>query len=152
MSCVCVFTPVVVEMAWPVLATALTASLASLGYHVSQEAETRQKEAQAQAKVELELKQTHKFEEGLGEDEELSVEKDGLTLTFKKSADGRLRVCAAGALDEERLRAAGAEAMNKFLQVYVHQKVTAELAKRGFKVEEETLDDGTIRLKARNWG
>ena len=150
----CVFTPVVVDLAWPVVSATIAAAVTSLGYqvvsaHVVEEETTAQ--AQSASTVELTVKQSQGFEESLGEQEQLAVQKGAITLVFRKGADGRLKICATGTgLSDEELKAAGTEAMNAFLQVYVRDKVTAELGKRGFKLQEERLADGSIRLRAKN--
>ncbi|MBI4801480.1 MAG: DUF1257 domain-containing protein [Elusimicrobia bacterium] len=151
MSAVCVFTPAVVEVAWPVVFGLITTALTSMGYAVVKaKTETDEAEAAVSREVDLSLEQSHGFEQTLGEEEEFKLERGGVTLTFKKGADGRLHVCAAGAVqNEDELRAAGKEALNRFMQVYARQKIVTELKKRGFSLTEETLKDGTVRLKAK---
>jgi hypothetical protein len=154
MSCFCVFTPVVVDMAWPVVSATIASAVASLGYQVVSEAVVQEEsvDSRAASTVELTVKQSQGFEESLGEQEQLAVQKGAITLVFRKGADGRLKICATGAgLGDEELKAAGTEAMNAFLQKYVHDKVTAELGKHGFKMQEERLADGTIRLQAKKF-
>lgn len=147
MSAYCVFTPVIVDMAWPVLSSAIASAMVNLGYEVVSTANMTQ---EASSTVELDVKQSQGFEQTLGELEELAVRKGSLSLVFRKGADGRLKICASGrGLSDDELKAAGTEALNGFLQAYVREKVTSELKKRGFKLEEEKLSDGTIRLQAK---
>jgi hypothetical protein len=151
MSALCVFTPVVVDMAWPVLSAAIASAVVNLGYQTVSSSSV-DASARAAGSVELDVKQSQGFEQTLGELEELTVQKGAVTLVFRNGDDGRLKICASGkGLSDEDLRAAGTEAMNAFLQAYVHEKLTAELARRGFKLQEEKLDDGTIRLQAKKW-
>ncbi|MBI5244083.1 MAG: hypothetical protein HY922_10480 [Elusimicrobia bacterium] len=151
MSAVCVFTPVVMEMAWPLVSSIAASALVSLGYQVVQQ-EAAQEEQEAGSSVDLEVSQSHGFEETLGEEEKLVVQKGEVTLTMKKGAEGKLHICAAGkGISEAELKAAGTEAMNRFLQAYVRKKVGDELKKRGFAFEEETLPGGAIRLRAKKW-
>lgn len=151
MSAICVFTPVVVEAAWPVVTGLITTALTSLGYAaVKARTDTAETESAVDREVDLTVDQSHGFEQTLGEEEEFKLQRGGVTLTFKKGADARLHVCAAGATQsEDELRAAGALALNRFMQVYARQKIVAELKKRGFSLTEETLRDGTVRLKAK---
>lgn len=147
MSAYCVFTPVIVDMAWPVLSSAIASAMVNLGYEVVSTANMPQ---EASSTVELDVKQSQGFERTLGELEELAVRKDSLSLVFRKGADGRLKICARGmGLSDDELKAAGTEALNGFLQAYVREKVMSELKKRGFKLDEEKLSDGTIRLQAK---
>ena len=159
MSAICVFTPVVVELAWPVLASAVASALASAGYQVVQSKGKASTSSAAKVaepladRVELEVPQGRDFAEGLGEEEALTLQKDGVELTFRKAVDGRLKVCVrAPGLSEAELSALGQKAVGAFLQSYVRQKVSTELKKRGYSLDEETLADGTVRLKAKRWG
>jgi hypothetical protein len=152
MSAICLFTPVIVETAWPVVATMLTSALGSLGYAVVQGADATVAAAESAA-VELDVPQAGELEQSLGEEEVLTLRREDITLTLRKGADGRLKVCASGAgVGEERLKAAGQEALGRFLQEYSRSRVAAELKKRGFVVTEETLPDGSIRLQAKRLG
>ncbi|MEK7859442.1 MAG: DUF1257 domain-containing protein [Elusimicrobiota bacterium] len=152
MSATCVFTPVVVDMAWPVLSATIASAMTALGYQVAASAAVEETVAAANT-VELTVQQSQGFEESLGDQETLTVKKNALTLVFRKGADGRLKICATGeGLSDSELSAAGTEAMNAFLQSYVREKVAGELKKRGFALTEEKLSDGTIRLQAKKWG
>ena len=147
----CVFTPVVVDVAWPVLSSAIASTMANLGYEVVA-AQTEAAQA-ARRSVELDVRGSQGFEETLGEAEELVVQKGAVTLSFRKGGDGRLKIRASGAsVSEEELRAAGTQALNGFMQAYVHEKVASELKKRGFSMQETKLPDGSIRLLAKKWG
>lgn len=151
MSVVAVFTPMVVQAAWPVVSALAVSALGSLGYAVVRGKTSVSDDTKAEAKVELPVKQSQGFEQTLGEEEELSLQRQDIKLTFKKGADGKLKVCVTGRKDDAELAAAGREALDKFMQAYAHQKIAAELKKRGFTLEEERLEDGTIRLKARKY-
>ncbi len=151
MSAMCVFTPVIVEVAWPVVSALATAALTGAGYKVVGEAANVQ--TLNEHRVELEVKQNGEFNKSVGEGGEVVLRKGKITLTFKKGADGRLKVCASAAgMSEAELKKVGQDAMNAFLQAYVRERVAVELKKRGFKLEEQRLSDGSIRLKAKKWG
>jgi len=150
MSACCVFTPVVVDMAWPILSSVIASAVTSLGYEMAV-GRTEEKTSTTN-RIELTVKQSRGFEESLGEQEELTVQRGMVRLTFRKGADGKLKICASGQdLSDEELKAAGTEAMNGVLQAYVREKVTTELKRKGFAVQEEKLPDGTIRLQVKNW-
>ena len=156
MSAVCVFTPMLVELAWPMVAAALSTALTSLGYDAVAAAKASTlgtaTSGQAQRTVDLAVKQSGSFEESLGEEETLTLQRDDVTLSFSKGADGRLKAqaCSSTRSDAE-LKALGTEALDKFMQAYVRQKIVAELKKKGYTLEEEKLPDGTVHLKARKW-
>lgn len=157
MSAVCIFTPMVMELAWPALAQAIGASLAAAGYQAVKATGAAAKQrassdGKAERAVEFDAASGGEFAEGLGEDEELRFEKDGITFVFRRSPEGKLRVCACGrGASERELTEAAQRALNAFLQDYVRRRVTAELRKRGYALEEERLADGTVRVKARDF-
>lgn len=155
MSVVAVFTPMVVNVAWPVVSAMAVSALTSMGYAVvrskSSVADDADVDTKAASKVEMPVKQSQGFEETLGEEEELVLQRQDITLAFKKGADGKLKVCVSGKKDEAELQAAGKEAVDKFMQAYAHKKIADELKKRGFSLAEERLEDGTIRLKAKKY-
>ncbi|MBI4422741.1 MAG: hypothetical protein HY554_03380 [Elusimicrobia bacterium] len=162
MSAICVFTPIVVELAWPSLAAAIAASLSAAGYRaILTDAGSQEKGRASQEQacrravdrtVEFEAGQASEMAEGMGEEEQLLFEKDGLSFAFRRSNEGKLKVCVTGpSFSDAELEAAGTRALNVFLQDHVRSRVTQELKKRGFSLEEERLSDGTVRLKARRF-
>jgi hypothetical protein len=123
-----------------------------LGYAASRDSAAKASTQEAAGEVELTVERSQGFENTLGEEETLALRRGELTLRFRKGADGRLKLCVSGkGLADSELSAAGKEAMDRFLQEYSRQKIAAELKKRGFSLEEERLEDGTIRLKAKRW-
>ena len=146
----CAFVPVVVDMAWPALSSAIASAMANLGYQVA----LNQNAADTTlAAIELDVGNSQGFEASLGESEELMVNKGAVSLAFRRGADGRLKVRASGlGMGAEELKAAAAAAVNGFLQAYVRQRVSSELRKQGFSIREEKLADGSIRLLAKKWG
>lgn len=150
MSAICLFTPVVAGAAWPVVASAISSAMVALGYAVVEEDAVT---VQGTHEVQICVERSQGFEQALGEEEELRFERKGIVLALRKGADGRLRVCASGqGQSEEELARAGKEAMDRFLQEFVRKRVELELKKRGFALAEETLPDGTIRLRAKKFG
>lgn len=158
MSAICVFTPIVTELAWPALAQAIAASLGAAGYRCVRESAAAaervlaESDGKAERAVEFDAEAAGELAGGLGDEERLSFEKDGYLLAFRRSPDGGLRVCVSGreASDAE-LEAVGRKAMNAFLQEHVRRRVESELKKRGYSLDEERLPDGTIRLRAKGF-
>jgi len=156
MSCVCLLTPVVIA-AWPAFSAAVVAAATSLGYQVATEASAAAKSAsitpKSSGKVELEIENSEVVTNPLGREQQISVTRDGVTITFSRDARGKASLCVAGSgHDKEQLRALGEELSQAVVQQYVYQKLMDEMRARGFNViEEETSADRSIRLKVRHW-
>ncbi|MEW6556992.1 MAG: hypothetical protein AB1349_06525 [Elusimicrobiota bacterium] len=150
MSAVSVLTPVLVNVAWPVITAAVAGALTSIGYNVVRPAARVKGTDDVKKSVELELKNASAVGEKLGEEEELVLENGPVTVSFKKDAEGKCKVCVSGrGKSDEELKALGTEISNRIVQTYVHQKITQELKKRGFTMKEEKLADGTIKLSVK---
>ena len=149
----CVFTPVIIDQAWPVLSSILATVMVSAGYAAATQTIAEVVEtAQASRTVALEIPQALGFEENLGDAEELSFSKGSLTLTLRKPARGGLALRASSTeLSEHDLAHAAEDALHRFLQEYVRQRVAAELEKRGFSIKEERLPDGGIKTVAKSY-
>jgi hypothetical protein len=146
-------TPVLANVAWPVLSSAIAGTLGSMGYSMVKNRQSLNVAGKTLETVDLDLKNSENLGETLGEEEKLVMEKDGITLTFSKGRDNRCKVHVSGmAKFKDELAKAGQEASNKILQAYVYGKVLAEAKKRGMQLVEEKNEDGKIRLKLRKWG
>ena len=152
MSLFFIVTPVVANMAWPLLASIIAGSLTTTGYNMVKAKQNLKEETNEMAGVMLELKNSEDLSETMGEEEKLEMEKDGITLTFSKGKDNRCKVHVAGrGKSKEELMKAGQEASNKVVQAYAYTKVMAEAKKRGLQVVQEENQDGKIKLKFRKW-
>jgi hypothetical protein len=152
MSVLFIVTPVVANMAWPLLASVIAGSLTTTGYNMVKNAQSLDTYTETQNGVDLDLKNSEDLNETMGEEEKLVMERDGITLTFSKGADNRCKVHVSGpGKSKEELTRAGQEASNKIVQAYAYNKVMAEAKKRGMQLIEEKSDDGRIRLKFRKW-
>lgn len=153
MSAFFIIVPTLTNLAWPVIQVAVTSALAGLGYSLVS-SKTQTKEAVSErVTVEVSVKNASVISERLGEEEELVMVKDNITLTFKKTIDGdcKVYVCATGRSEEE-LKQIGEEVTNRIIQEIVYNKVILELKQCGFSLIEEAKEqDGTIRLKVRKW-
>jgi hypothetical protein len=155
MSAVCILTPIAI-MAWPAFSSAVIAAAGALGYQLASEM-NRQVSAGHFSKtagaVQLEIARSEVVTDQLGRDQRISVTRDGVTITFSRDARGKAALCVTGnGQNEETLRALGEELSRGVVQQYVYQKLTAEMAARGFNVvEEEVNEDRSIRLKVRHW-
>lgn len=157
MSAVCVLTPIVIA-AWPAFSAAVMAAATSLGYQVaaavSQPTQpTKEREEDETRRVQLEIAQSELVTDQLARDQSITVERDGVTVTFRRDARGRATLCVTGAgHTDEALRALGEELGKRVVQQYVYQRLLDEIRARQFVVvEEEVTADHAIRLKVRHW-
>jgi hypothetical protein len=155
MSCVCILTPIVIA-GWPAFSAAVAAAAVSLGYTVveegAQSALTKEK-AKARNKIELQIDQSELVSGSLGRQQQISVNRGGVTVTFSRDARGKAALCVTGTgHTDEALRAMGEELSKCVVQQYVYRRLTDELRARQFMVvEEEVGADRSIRMKVRLW-
>ena len=153
MSAFFIVTPVLTNIAWPVLSSVIVSALANIGYSAVKGKSRVKTEVKEKEEVELDLKNASAIGETLGEEEELVMTKGDITLAFRKDIDGKckINVCAEGKSREE-LKKIGTEASNQIIQAYIRQKVLTELKQKGFSVVQEEKDGtGTIKLRVRKW-
>ncbi|MGA2747953.1 MAG: DUF1257 domain-containing protein [Verrucomicrobiota bacterium] len=154
MSCVCILTPLVI-VAWPAFGAAVTAAASSLGYQVLAGLEGAGVE-KAQAKstaVQLDIPRSEIVTGQLGRDQRISVERNGVRVTFSRDNRGKASLCVSGdGHTKEELKALGEELSQSVVQQYVYRKLMDEMRSRGFiVVEDEVSEDRSIRLKVRHW-
>ena len=154
MSCVCILTPIVIA-AWPAFSAAVVAAATSLGYEIASDQMNSQTEPRNDSSrhVALEIAQSELVTDSLGRDQQISVTRDGLVVTFSRDARGRAALCVSGSgRSDDELRALGEELGRRVVQQYVYQRLKNEIRARQFVVVEEETDAGNaIRLKVRHW-
>lgn len=152
MSVVCILTPVVVA-GWPAFSAAVTAAATALGYSVVEGATALQAARGKESAVQLDIPNSEVVTGTLGRDQRITVQRQGVTVTFARDARGRASLCVTGAgRPDAELRALGEELSHAVVQRYVYQRIMDEMKRREFVVvEEETTADRSIRLKVRHW-
>jgi hypothetical protein len=155
MGAVCILAPVVVA-AWPAFSAAVVAAAASMGYQVASEAVTigaEASEAEHASSVQLEIERSEVVTNSLGRDQRISVNREGVTVTFSRDARGKATLCVTGeGFTKESLQALGEELSQGVVQHYVYQKLMDEMRSRGFVVvEEQQNEDRSIHMKIRHW-
>lgn len=156
MGAVCILAPVVVA-AWPAFSAAVVAAAASMGYQVASEAVTLGggdvSEREQASSVQLEIERSEVVTNSLGRDQRISVERDGVTVTFSRDVRGKATLCVTGeGFTKESLQALGEELSQGVVQQYVYQKLMDEMRSRGFVVvEEQQNEDRSIHMKIRHW-
>jgi hypothetical protein len=145
----------VVIAAWPAFSSAVAAAAASLGYvAVSETIELNKEETVALTnRINLEIAQSELVTGQLAREQKISVTRDGVVVTFSRDARGKASLCVEGhGHNEASLRAMGEELSRRVVQKYVYQRLTDEMRQREFVVvEEETMEDNSIRMKVRRW-
>lgn len=155
MSCVCILTPIVIA-AWPAFSAAVAAAATSLGYTLVEECVQGQEINLAEEttrRINLEIDQSEIVTNQLGRDQQITVRRGEVTVTFSRDARGKAAVCVSGAgHSDEELRALGEELSQRVVQKYVHQRLLEEITARQFVIVEEEVDENqAIRLKVRHW-
>lgn len=155
MSAVLIAVPII---AWPYLMAGASAVATALGYSIHTAKKVQSEEAEKKIKemltheVEWEMTGGKDLAASVDEDNEFTLTKEGVTLTFRKTALGKCRVCVSGMMTEAQLKREGEKVLNQIKQQVVKTRVHEELQKRGYDtVSEEQLKDGTLRIKVRKW-
>ena len=152
MSCVCILTPVVIA-AWPQFSAAVVAAATSLGYAVSTELAKGVSASSETTRVDLEIDQSELVTDQLTREQQITVTRNGVTVTFARDARGKASLCVTGqGHRHEALRALGEELSQRVVQQYVYQRLMDEIRARQFVVvEEQTEANHAIRIKVRHW-
>ncbi len=156
MSAVLVVTPIVIAH-WPVIAAAITAAIASMGFTTVEEAISSSTSGSVTAmekqKETIEVDNSEILAGTEGRDEQMVVEKDGIRATFSRDARGALKVCMEGkGLSKQQLRELGEELIGRVTQQFVYHRIVSELKEKNMTVVgEEVTADRVVRLRVRNW-
>jgi len=154
MSVVFVVVPVVAG-GWPVISTAILAASAALGYRAVQSLEENAAGIAVERArgLDLIMGESQVMADTLERGESFTVEREGITATFRRDGRGQctVHVSGSGRTDSE-LEAAGRELMDRVRQQFAYAKVMAELETRGFDVVQEQVEaDQSIRIRLRRW-
>ncbi len=158
MSVIFIVVPAVAA-GWPLIAAAVGAACAGLGYTLESGRELAKSRADTasvskvtESTVELEMANAEVIGDALTREESLQVSKDGVTATFRKNARGKLTVHVDGERSREELTAIGQQLLNRVRQQYATEKVKSELLGKGFVLVDESVDEqNNIRLSVRRF-
>lgn len=156
MSVVFVVIPVVAG-SWPMISAAIVAAGAAMGYRAAKQAEANLAQEMgrvaAPAGVSLVMENSQVVSETLLRGEAFTLERDGLSATFRMDGRGQCTVHVGGAGKSDReLEEAGRELMDRVRQQFAYAKVMGELEGRGFEVVAQEVDvDNAIRVRVRRW-
>jgi hypothetical protein len=152
MSTVLVLAPVVIG-SWPAISAAAAGAAAALGLalknEISDKAEDRQEEHES---AEISLEESE-ITQDLHSGQEMVFTKDDCEIRIRRDERGRCVVCASGAgHSKDELKQMAEAFSDKLLQCFVYNRVMTELKNKKFNVvNEEVMDDQSIRINVRKW-
>ncbi len=151
MSTVVVLAPLIITN-WPVITTAVTAAVATMGFAVARQGEQSSESASATREV-IEVDNSDILPSTSGVDEQIVVQREGLQAVISRDARGTLRVCMEGAgHSRAELRRIGQELIDRVTQQYVYHRIVTELKARHMTiVDEEVSEDRTVKIRVRSW-
>ncbi len=153
MSTVIVLTPVIIA-SWPTILAAVTGAATALGLVVKETVKQDIKQQQAvEQSVEIELSNSEVLAQNLASGKEVVVAKGDIEIKVGRDERGRCTVCAKGkGHTKAELKQIAEEFSRKMTQCFVYNRVATELKSKGFQmVNEEVMDDQSIRINVRRW-
>ena len=154
MGAVLVLTPVIVG-SWPAIAAAVAGAASAMGLLVSESVKEAVKESQSDTErsVEVELSDSEVLAESMATDQVIVLTKGSIELRVKRDERGRCIVCAKGTgHSKAELKQIAEQFTQKLTQCFVYDKVMRELKNKDFQVvNEEAMEDETIRIHVRRW-
>jgi hypothetical protein len=157
MSAVIVLTPVIIA-AWPTITAAALGAASAVGLMVGQTVKEEIKNAanqqvNAEQKVKIELSESEILTKGIAREKEIVLTKGDIELRVSRDQRGRCKVCAKGkGHSEQELKQLAEQFVQKMTQCFIYNRVVSEMKNKGFQmVNEEVMDDQTIRMHVRRW-
>ena len=96
MSTVLVVTPILIS-SWPAISAAVAAAIGTMGFSVIQEAASQVESGTRANREEIEVEDSEVLQDAVGTDENIVVQRGGITATFSRDARGSLKICMEGA-------------------------------------------------------
>lgn len=154
MSTVIILTPLIIG-SWPLITAAATAAAVGLGLNVKEKIQEicQETEVDTNQVVEVELENSEVLASQVASGKEMVLTKDGITLKVIRDARGRCKVCAEGTgYSKTELKRMAEEFTQKLSQCFVYHRTMSELKNKNFQtINEEVMEDGTIRVHVRRW-
>lgn len=150
MSTVLILAPVVIG-GWPAISGAAAGAAAALGLALKHEIKDKAKQEERES-AEISLQESE-ITEDLHSGQEMVFAKDDCEIRVRRDERGRCVVCASGAGYSKAELQQMAEAFSeKLSQCFVYNKIMSELKHKNFNVvNEEVMDDQSIRIHVRKW-
>ena len=160
MSTVIVIAPVVVT-SWPMLVTAITAVVSTLGYAAVADAQQEitqdcmdcfEDEKELQMSEEFTLENSEILAAARDRGETMTIVNGNVRATFHRDERGTLRLTInAVGLTKAEIRKVGDELIGRVTQQYAYNRLVTEMKERGMEIVEETVEeDDTVRIRVRN--
>ncbi len=152
MSTVFVLAPVVMA-SWPIISAAVAAAAVGMGLAVKEcIQEEMAEEVNASQAVEVELEESQ-VTGTLATDQQIVLTKGEIELRITRDSRGRCKVCARGkGKTKAELKQLADEFTQKMIQSYAYHRTMTELKNKQFQVvNEEVMEDGTVRINVRRW-
>jgi ABC-type transporter MlaC component len=157
MSAVLILTPVVIA-SWPAITAAAAGAAAAMGLAVhsaaKEEARTQAASEEARQVNTVEVEMTNStVTESVAAGQQMVLTRGNVTLRVGRDARGRCTVCATGkGHSKAELKAIAEEFSQRLTQCYAYNRVMSELKARNFQVvNQEKMEDGTVRVHVRRW-
>ena len=155
MSTIVVLTPIIIG-GWPAISAAAGAAAIALGLMTKQVAKEQIKQQQhtnVDQSVEIELAESEVLAQSMQTSEEIVLVKGDVELRVGRDERGRCKVCAKSkGHTKAELEQIAEQFAEKMTQCFVYNRVASELKNKGFqKVNEEVMDDQSIRIHIRRW-
>ena len=103
--------------------------------------------------VEIELADSEVLAKDLAREKEIVLTKGDIEIRVSRDERGRCKVCAKGKGHSKRnLKQIAEQFVQKMTQCFIYNRVASELKNKGFQmVNEEVMEDQTIRMHVRRW-
>jgi ABC-type transporter MlaC component len=140
---------------WPVITAAVTAAAVGLGLNVKEKVhELNKVEVAGAVEVEVDVHNSEVLTDSVVSGKELVLtSKEGIVLRVTRNERGQCKVCAYGkGFSKAELKVYAEEFTQKIVQCYSYNRTLTELKNKEFQmIDEEVLEDGSIRLHVRRW-
>ncbi len=149
MGAVSILTPMLIG-AWPAIATAISGVASSLGFAIATQSQPAARKEESSNTVETDLPNSEILEDRAGESQTMTIERDGVTIEFKRDERGGCKLCVSGKGSKADLRKIGQEVSGRVIQQFAYHKLITELKRRKCTViEEKVQQDDSIRVRVR---
>jgi hypothetical protein len=154
MSAVIILTPVIIAN-WATIAAAVAGAASAIGLVVKEtvKQDIAQQVQATEQTVEVELAHSEIIAKNLALEKEIVLTKGDIEIRVGRDERGRCKVCAKGkGRTKAELKQIAEEFSQKMTQCFVYNRVATELKNKGFQmVNEEVMDDQSIRINVRRW-
>jgi hypothetical protein len=154
MSAVIILTPVIIAN-WATIAAAVAGAASAIGLVVKEtvKQDIAQQVQATEQTVEVELAHSEIIAKNLALEKEIVLTKGDIEIRVGRDERGRCKVCVKGkGRTKAELKQIAEEFSQKMTQCFVYNRVATELKNKGFQmVNEEVMDDQSIRINVRRW-